>query len=540
MRNLANQTKGGKSTASRSGNKSSSAASKTNARKADVKYESYKGKKSARGGKKEPTYSAKHFMISVILGALALFIVVSYAFPNTDGVGVVGQFIRNAMFGVFGGGALLVPVLLFVEAIFLKKDVKEGKIASRPVSCAVTVLMVSALLHAAFAIAVSALDIRLGAFSFDCISTFFDYGMKLTGGGVLGGLVGMLIMSLIGPVGTIIVAALLIVFCAIFVFGISFSDIRMKYMKMQEKRAIRNEEKAEAAVRKAEEAAIISKREEMRRAEIEKEEAAERKRKEEEEKELERIRKSTQAHNERASQIRRGLDKSKQASYDETDETPRARKHGDVEEIFHAGLIEDTMEETDENDTIGDDGDKEFQGASVDEFWLENDPDSETTFVDIPEEMGQSAEFPAEGGATGELEGGSFETIETDEDDAFGTKAADEPVSDDFGLDTYEHYLTEDVQENGITGETPIPEDAIPWDEVTGGQTAEEADPVTAELRRTLDIGEKDALEIYVDGTSIVLKKFKPTCVFCDSAKDIQVFKGKNICPKCLKEIRGD
>jgi len=60
------------------------------------------------------------------------------------------------------------------------------------------------------------------------------------------------------------------------------------------------------------------------------------------------------------------------------------------------------------------------------------------------------------------------------------------------------------------------------------------------ELRRTLDIGEKDALEIYVDGTSIVLKKFKPTCVFCDSAKDIQVFKGKNICPKCLKEIRGD
>jgi len=43
------------------------------------------------------------------------------------------------------------------------------------------------------------------------------------------------------------------------------------------------------------------------------------------------------------------------------------------------------------------------------------------------------------------------------------------------------------------------------------------------ELRRTLDIGEKDALEIYVEGSTVMLKKFRPTCVFCDSAKDVQV-----------------
>ena len=58
------------------------------------------------------------------------------------------------------------------------------------------------------------------------------------------------------------------------------------------------------------------------------------------------------------------------------------------------------------------------------------------------------------------------------------------------------------------------------------------------ELRRTLDIAEKDSLEIFVDGSGIVLKKYRPTCVFCDSAKDISTFKGKNICPKCLKELR--
>lgn len=58
------------------------------------------------------------------------------------------------------------------------------------------------------------------------------------------------------------------------------------------------------------------------------------------------------------------------------------------------------------------------------------------------------------------------------------------------------------------------------------------------EMRRTLDIGEKDALEIYVEGSSVILKKYKPSCVFCDATKDITVFKGRNICPKCLKELK--
>jgi len=58
------------------------------------------------------------------------------------------------------------------------------------------------------------------------------------------------------------------------------------------------------------------------------------------------------------------------------------------------------------------------------------------------------------------------------------------------------------------------------------------------ELRRTLDIAEKDALEIYVDGSTILLKKYEPSCIFCDDAKDIVVYKGKNICPGCLKELK--
>lgn len=59
------------------------------------------------------------------------------------------------------------------------------------------------------------------------------------------------------------------------------------------------------------------------------------------------------------------------------------------------------------------------------------------------------------------------------------------------------------------------------------------------EMRRTLDIAERDALEIYVEGSSVILKKYKPSCIFCDSSKDVVQFKGKNVCPKCLKDLKG-
>lgn len=60
---------------------------------------------------------------------------------------------------------------------------------------------------------------------------------------------------------------------------------------------------------------------------------------------------------------------------------------------------------------------------------------------------------------------------------------------------------------------------------------------IPIELRRTLNVAEKDALEIYVDGEHIILKKYEPACIFCDDARDITVYKGKNICRNCLNEL---
>ncbi|HHY35272.1 MAG TPA: AbrB/MazE/SpoVT family DNA-binding domain-containing protein [Firmicutes bacterium] len=60
---------------------------------------------------------------------------------------------------------------------------------------------------------------------------------------------------------------------------------------------------------------------------------------------------------------------------------------------------------------------------------------------------------------------------------------------------------------------------------------------IPIELRRTLEIGEKDSLEIFVQGESIILRKYEPACIFCGNAADVEIYKGKRVCKLCLEEL---
>ena len=57
------------------------------------------------------------------------------------------------------------------------------------------------------------------------------------------------------------------------------------------------------------------------------------------------------------------------------------------------------------------------------------------------------------------------------------------------------------------------------------------------ELRNKFGIEEKTELEIYVDGTSIILRKHEPNCTFCGNTKNLYEYKGKLICEKCLEKL---
>ena len=58
------------------------------------------------------------------------------------------------------------------------------------------------------------------------------------------------------------------------------------------------------------------------------------------------------------------------------------------------------------------------------------------------------------------------------------------------------------------------------------------------ELRNKLGIKEKDPIEIFTKGSSIILQKYEQSCIFCGSSKDLTEYKEKLICENCLKNIK--
>ena len=60
---------------------------------------------------------------------------------------------------------------------------------------------------------------------------------------------------------------------------------------------------------------------------------------------------------------------------------------------------------------------------------------------------------------------------------------------------------------------------------------------IPIEIRNKFDIAEKDPIEIYVDGSSIVLKKYEPNCVFCGNTKNLITYKDRLVCSKCAQKL---
>jgi len=61
---------------------------------------------------------------------------------------------------------------------------------------------------------------------------------------------------------------------------------------------------------------------------------------------------------------------------------------------------------------------------------------------------------------------------------------------------------------------------------------------IPMELRKTMGIGEKDGMEIFVDADKIILKKYEPACTFCGNAEEVINYKGRNICRPCVGDLR--
>lgn len=61
---------------------------------------------------------------------------------------------------------------------------------------------------------------------------------------------------------------------------------------------------------------------------------------------------------------------------------------------------------------------------------------------------------------------------------------------------------------------------------------------IPVEVRQTLNIREKDPLEISLINNGIFMKKNIPACIFCNSTSELKDFFNKYICKDCIFKLK--
>jgi transcriptional pleiotropic regulator of transition state genes len=57
-------------------------------------------------------------------------------------------------------------------------------------------------------------------------------------------------------------------------------------------------------------------------------------------------------------------------------------------------------------------------------------------------------------------------------------------------------------------------------------------------IRMSLDINDKDELEVFVEGNRIILQKREVGCIFCNHAENLLIFNGKHVCARCQNALK--
>ena len=61
---------------------------------------------------------------------------------------------------------------------------------------------------------------------------------------------------------------------------------------------------------------------------------------------------------------------------------------------------------------------------------------------------------------------------------------------------------------------------------------------IPKEIRSSMELDNKDSLEIFIDSDRIILQKYQPSCIFCKNADNVVFFEGRRICAECLSKLK--
>ena len=151
-----------------------------------------------------------HQILPYIIGALSVFLL--FCFVAVKLTGFIGVGLRWFFNGLFGGASLVLPFLSFVLALFWRKQLRKG----------VSALVKFAIWQSVFFVFLSSL-IHIwskGSITFNPI-TLFGQGLERQGCGALGGLLGVCIYKLTGPVGVHIIGLSAVLIFGLLIFGLT-------------------------------------------------------------------------------------------------------------------------------------------------------------------------------------------------------------------------------------------------------------------------------------------------------------------------------
>ena len=180
--------------------------------------------------KREPIRKPNGLMAQLmpfVLGVSAVFIGVCLL---VTGVGVIGTFIKNVLFGLFAGGAYLLPLFLIAAAFMWHKDSENDMIPWKILCFVLSFVLVTVLFH-----------FFAGGLSTFVPAEHYAAGLACTGGGVVGGILGELMMTGFGRVLSLVLVCPCLFVFTLLMFGVTPRSlwVRVVYeIKMARERAI--------------------------------------------------------------------------------------------------------------------------------------------------------------------------------------------------------------------------------------------------------------------------------------------------------------
>lgn len=186
----------------------------------------------------------KDEIFSIIIIAVGIFFAVAM---QTSAAGEFGTVIRNFFLGCFGAVAMVFPYYLILYGVLLmtKKTTHINKRSA--ILLFITFLMFAIINSGRF------IETEKISFAYFDFLGWFDQGVKMTSGGVLGMMFAVIIMVAVGEVGLYIFAVLVIIVCLMLIINTPISQFVDDFKTKRAVRKMLEEEAAEAEAQLAEE-----------------------------------------------------------------------------------------------------------------------------------------------------------------------------------------------------------------------------------------------------------------------------------------------